>query len=78
MKEGAEAVIEALNALKLRPDHFIGHSYRGGVAGVLADMGLVPQRFACLASPSALATIIDYFCAAPSLPKDVVAGLKLW
>ncbi|MEM7523334.1 MAG: alpha/beta hydrolase family protein [Pseudomonadota bacterium] len=65
----ARAVMTALGAHRITPTHFIGHSFGGGVAGLLADLGMVPQRFVCLASPSRLSAVTNDFCAAFGLTR---------
>ncbi len=60
----AHAIADLLAAEGRTPDIFIGHSYGGGVAGLLADSGIVPRRFVCIASPSRLSAVTDDFCAA--------------
>ena len=63
----ASAVLEGMAQLDLAPDAVIGHSYGGGVACMLAHLGFAPKRFACIASPCAIRSITDDFCAAFNL-----------
>ncbi|MEM7544646.1 MAG: alpha/beta hydrolase [Pseudomonadota bacterium] len=60
----ARATAAMLAAHSLTPRFFIGHSFGGGVAGMLARTGTVPKRFVCIASPSQLSAITNDFCAA--------------
>lgn len=62
------AVAALMRTLDFAPDHVIGHSFGGGVAGVLATMGVVPKRAVAIASPCRLRRITDDFIAAFGLP----------
>ncbi|MEM7269031.1 MAG: alpha/beta fold hydrolase, partial [Pseudomonadota bacterium] len=68
----ALAVKEMLESRALTPDHFIGHSFGGGVAGLLAIHGVVPKQFACISSPSTLQSVTNDFCNAFALSSACV------
>lgn len=58
---GVKALLEEIG---FEPDHFVGHSFGGGVAGMLALGGVVPRRAVCIASPARLRAVTDDFCEA--------------
>lgn len=72
----ARAVNAMLAALDLTVSHFIGHSFGGGVAGMLAKTGTVPRRFVCIASPSQLSAITDDFSSAFGMSKRCKARFE--
>lgn len=72
----ARAVKAMLAAQGLTPDIFVGHSFGGGVAGMLADIGVVPRRFVCIASPSRLGAVTGDFAAAFGLSARCRAAFE--
>ncbi|MEO1613209.1 MAG: alpha/beta fold hydrolase, partial [Pseudomonadota bacterium] len=65
-----------MEALDFAPDYMIGHSFGGGVAGVLATLGVVPKRAAAIASPCRLRRITDDFIAAFGLPESAATRFE--
>lgn len=72
----ARAITEMLAAERRTPDIFIGHSFGGGVAGLLADTGTVPRRFVCIASPSRLSAVTNDFVTAFGMTKRCQARFE--
>ena len=60
----ARAVAALMAARGFTPDYMIGHSFGGGVAGMLASTGVVPRRVVAIASPSRLRLVTDDFAEA--------------
>ena len=67
----ARAVIAILDGA--RPDRIIGHSFGGGVMGMLATYGVTAPRAVSIASPSNIASSTDDFCAAFAMPPAAKA-----
>lgn len=65
----ARAVAAALKTLGIFPRHIIGHSFGGGVAGLLTAEGVTPQRFVCIASPSRMSAVTTDFSLAFGLSR---------
>lgn len=62
----ALAAIAVLGGSK--PDRIIGHSFGGGVMGMMAAYGFAPPRAVSIASPSNIASSTDDFSAAFGMP----------
>ena len=62
------ATAALMTEIGFQPDYVIGHSFGGGVAGVLATLGVVPKRAVAIASPCRLRKITDDFAEAFGLP----------
>ena len=62
------AKMAMMAAIGFQTDYVIGHSFGGGVAGVLATLGVVPKRAVAIASPCRLRRITDDFIEAFGLP----------
>ncbi|MEM8753726.1 MAG: alpha/beta fold hydrolase [Pseudomonadota bacterium] len=67
--QAARILAGALGETGIFPRHVIGHSFGGGVAGLLTKHGIVPERFVCIASPSRLSAVTTDFSVAFGLSR---------